>query len=227
MAKSTWIRYTVVATGALAAVLVGGCSALEQSTPEATDSGTANPTAHSSSETSAQGAAGHQTNASGGTGTSPCHTADLTATLGSPREQPTDPQGELGAAGIHRAVDLMWTNDSSRTCTIRGFAGVDLRGADPDTGDGLAYSLPRAGDPHTVTLSPGATARSVIRYIDPRGDEAAKVSHTYWTPEKLVVTPPGETSQLTVDWTAGTPVDNQDKQSGVAAASISPVKTGS
>jgi hypothetical protein len=67
----------------------------------------------------------------------------------------------------------------------------------------------------------------VIDYIDPSTGGAAggAGAATTWTPTHLEVTPPNETTQLSVPWTAGTPVDDMDKGSGAAAASISPVQS--
>src|SRR5581483_11690409 len=97
--------------------------------------------------------------------------------LGPKRAEPVDPQGQLGAAGTHYAVELVWTNRSARTCTLYGFGGVDLVGADSGR-----YSLPRAAvTPATVRLAPGASARTVIRYIDPSGTVPPGEARALWT----------------------------------------------
>lgn len=242
MVRTIGSRCMVVAVGTVAAALLAGCSVLEDQPSGGTQSPAPSKVRHAASESASPGSSNsnsessesgrsggsqHVSDASSGGGVQRCHTADLSAHLDDPpRQLPTDPQGELGAAGIHLAIDLVWTNHSSKTCTMRGFPGVDLRGPAPGTGDAVSYSLPRTGTPQAVTLAPGKTARSVIRYIDPRKDQvkAANNPGAYWWPEKLSVTPPGETTQLTVDWTAGTPVDYQDKASGVVAASTSPIQ---
>jgi len=155
-----------------------------------------------------------------------CHTADLTATLSEKTKLPVDAQGHLGAAGTHYSVSLVWTNNSSHPCTMRGFAGVDVDGPDRGAGGGPKYSLPRDGDtPTTVTLAPGATAHTTIRYIDPVGYEPASRSGNLWIPTHLEVTPPDETTHLSVPWTTGTAV-YQDPQDDIAAASISPITAG-
>lgn len=156
-----------------------------------------------------------------------CHTADLSAALGPKTELPVDVQGHLGAAGTHYSVSLVWTNNSSHPCTMRGFAGVDVDGPDQGSAGGATYSLPRTADtPTTVTLAPGATAHTTIRYIDPTGSRPDSQPGSLWTPTHLEVTPPDETTHLSVPWTPGTAV-YQDPQDGIAAASISPITAGS
>jgi hypothetical protein len=90
---------------------------------------------------------------------------------------------------------------------------------------GPTYSLPRTGDtPATVTLAAGASAHTVLSYIDPTGSNPDATQT--WTPTHLLVTPPNQTAHLTVPWTEGTPV-YFDPEDGIAAASISPVSAGS
>lgn len=129
-------------------------------------------------------------------------------------------QGELGAAGTHYNLPLIFTNHSANACVMSGFPGVDL------VGPGSTYSLPRVGTPASVTLAPGGSAHSLIYYIDPAGSVPPGQQSTLWTPTKLSVTPPDETTQLSVPWTVGNPVDNADKASGAVAAHIQPVQAG-
>ncbi len=149
-----------------------------------------------------------------------CHTADLSARLGAQTVVQVNVQGELGAAGTHYNLPLIFTNHSSHPCVISGFPGVDL------IGPGSSYSLPRIGTPAPVTLAPGAGAHSTIYYIDPAGSAPAGETSSLWTPTHLSVTPPDETTQLSVPWTVGNPVDNGDKASGSAAANVKPVEPG-
>ncbi|HEX4226126.1 MAG TPA: DUF4232 domain-containing protein [Pseudonocardiaceae bacterium] len=154
-----------------------------------------------------------------------CTTADLTASLGRKTKLLVDPQGQLGAAGTHYRIDLVWTNKSNTTCTLHGFGGVDLDGPDLGVAGGPTYSLPRTGDaPTTVTLEPGASAHTTISYIDPTGSNPDV--KRLWKPAHLEVTPPNQTTHLDVRWTARTPV-YFDPADGLAAASISPVLSGS
>ncbi|WP_216897716.1 DUF4232 domain-containing protein [Nocardia alni] len=149
-----------------------------------------------------------------------CHTGDLSARLGSQAQVQVNEQGELGAAGIHYNLPLIFTNNSAHACVMSGFPGVDL------IGPGAPYSLPRTGTPASVTLAPGASAHSTIYYIDPSGSAPAGETASLWIPTHLEVTPPNETTQLSVPWGVGDPVDNADKASGSVAAHITPVETG-
>lgn len=212
-------RALVLGTGALiAALTVVGCGA-GQST-----SGSASPAQPTSSATATRAAGGqdvatHTTTSGGGA----CTSAELSAKLGTRKQVPVDPQGQLGAAGTHYTVDLVWTNTSSAGCTLTGFGGVDIDGPNSGPAGGPTYSLPRNGDtPHTVTLAPGSSAHTVINYIDSTGSSPDAKP---WTPTHLSVTPPNQTTPISVPWTTGTAV-YFDPADGAAAASISPVTAG-
>ncbi|QUQ65952.1 DUF4232 domain-containing protein [Kutzneria sp. CA-103260] len=177
------------------------------------------PSPTTQSQSSAPAAAAPQ---GGGT----CHAADLSAALGPKIEVPVDVQGQLGDAGVHYTVNLVWTNNSGHPCTMRGFPGVDVDGPDHGASGGPKYSLPRTTDtPAAVSLAPGANAHSTIRYIDPTGSQPDSQSGQLWTPTHLEVTPPDETTHLSVPWSTGTPV-YQSPQEGIAAASVTPVIAG-
>ena len=212
-------RALALGTGALiAALAVVGCGAGQSA------SGGASSTQPTSSAPTTQ-AAGGQDVAAHGVGGRVCTTAELSAKLGTRKQVPVDPQGQLGAAGTHYTVDLVWTNRSSSSCSMTGFGGVDIDGPNSGAAGGPTYSLPRTGDtPHAVTLAPGASAHTVISYIDSTGanPDAAKP----WTPTHLMVTPPNQTTHISVPWTTGTAV-YFDPTDGAAAASISPVTAGS
>lgn len=212
-------RIAVLGTGALVAALtVVGCGAA-QSAPTTSPAPVTSQNNQPVNGQSNQEAAAHS--ADSGT----CTTASLSAKLDNLVKIPVDPQGQLGAAGTHYRIDLVWTNKSSTNCTVHGFGGVDMDGPNLGTVGGPTYSLPRTGDtPATVTLAPGASAHTVINYIDPSG--ANPDSTKNWTPTHLSVTPPNQTAHLSVPWTAGTPV-YFDPQDGIAAASIAPVTSGS
>ena len=202
----------VLGAGAVVAALtVVGCGAGQSAgSPSPTTSTNAIPASVASTQTAGGG---------------PCTAAELSAALGKKTEVPVDPQGQLGAAGTHYRIDLVWTNTSHASCTLRGFGGVDLDGPNQGTAGGPTYSLPRTADtPGTVTLAPGAAAHIVIGYIDPSGSNPDATQT--WTPTHLSVTPPNQTTHLSVPWTAGTPVYFAPED-GLAAASISPVTEGS
>jgi uncharacterized protein DUF4232 len=216
-------RAVLLATGALVAAAAAACGGAQPASGSSASSISAPPQApaatqsQSGAATQAQPAAANQSQ-NGGT----CRSADLSAALGSKTELPVDVQGQLGAAGTHYSVNLVWTNHSGHTCTMHGFGGVDVDGPDQGSSGGPTYSLPRTGEtPVTVTLAPGASAHTTIDYIDPTSPESGPL----WTPTHLEVTPPNETTHLSVPWTAGTPV-YQDPQDGPVAASMSPITAG-
>ncbi|QUQ62904.1 DUF4232 domain-containing protein [Kutzneria sp. CA-103260] len=152
----------------------------------------------------------------------PCHTADLSATLGPRTEVPADMQSRLGDAGKHYSTDVVLTNISDHTCTMRGFPGVDIASPNEDQPGGVIYSLPRTADtPVMVTLSSGGAAHTTIHYIDPTGYTTMPL----WTPTHLDVTPPNESTHLSVPLPDGTAV-YQGWQDGLAAGSVSPVIAG-
>ncbi|MFD3941572.1 DUF4232 domain-containing protein [Streptomyces sp. NPDC058579] len=98
-------------------------------------------------------------------------------------------------------VTVQFKNGGGRDCTIKGFAGVDLRTAAGDT-----VSVPRNGDkPRSEVLKNGESAAFNITFpVNTSGGSGIRLS-------KLLVTPPNETKTITLDWPAGTlPVDNHD-----------------
>jgi hypothetical protein len=215
-------RAILLATGALAVAAVAACGGGSQ-TASGSSAGSTPASAPESSQNQAGG--GQPATEAAPRKSGACRAADLKATLGSKQEVPTDEQGQLGAAGTHYSVNLVWTNKSGQACTMQGFGGVDVAGPDQGAAGRPTYSLPRAAlTPDTVKLAAGGTAHTTIRYIDPSGSQPGAAQ--LWTPTHLSVTPPNETTHLTVPWTAGTPF-YQDAADGVVAASISPVLGGS
>ncbi|WP_030981054.1 DUF4232 domain-containing protein [Streptomyces sp. NRRL WC-3703] len=98
-------------------------------------------------------------------------------------------------------TSIVLTNKSSRTCTIGGFAGVDLR---PDAG-GPSWSLARSSAKHgSITLGPGDSTDFTLNLgMAKENDEGS------WKPATVAVTPPNETTALTLKWPWG-PLVHQD-----------------
>ncbi|WP_454319932.1 DUF4232 domain-containing protein [Streptomyces phaeoluteigriseus] len=116
-----------------------------------------------------------------------CHTSELRASVG--RDDP--------GAG-QRNFPVVLTNESGRTCTVRGYPGAAFL----DASDRQLGPDPRrepGSDPVTVTLAPGRSAWAGLTFSRPEvsGAESA-------TPATLLVTPPDERDPLRVPWTAGT-----------------------
>jgi hypothetical protein len=129
--------------------------------------------------------------AAGARSTTPeCSTAELGARLlaGSP------------GAG-QRYVTVVLTNTGGRTCTVTGYGGLALLGA---PGQGVPTDLRRVASPapHTVTLAPGASARSLLHWAAvPAGDENGAACQP--TATTVVVTPPDQTTALLRPWSFG------------------------
>ncbi|KUN23123.1 hypothetical protein AQJ11_24500 [Streptomyces corchorusii] len=182
-------------------------SAAATGTPSATASGPAGGDTADPSEPTGTGT-GTGTAAASPAAPAPkrCRTSDLKASLGS--DHP-------GAGQENFALVL--TNRSPRTCSLYGFPGVAfVDGA----GDAVTPDPERAIDQpqQRVTLAPGADAWSALSYTDP-----AITGVTTVTPQALLVTPPDETTSLSVPWTGGK-VSNTGKAS---VPRVSPLRPGS
>ncbi|MDT0573731.1 DUF4232 domain-containing protein [Streptomyces sp. DSM 3412] len=130
-----------------------------------------------------------------------CHTADLDAgfALGDsakPEMQQTQKQTQ---------AHIWFTNKSDRTCTLSGFAGVDMVGAQPTDG---TWSLMRSSKkPQKMTLEKGDTVDFSITLLPvaastPRAEK--------FVPAKFLVTPPNETEHFTLTWPFGGQILKQD-----------------
>ncbi|KAA6214932.1 DUF4232 domain-containing protein [Streptomyces albofaciens JCM 4342] len=87
-------------------------------------------------------------------------------------------------------VTVQMTNKSGRTCSVTGFAGVDLKDA-----DGTSAPVHRGGEqPRITDLKPGGTATFSISYpVDSSGDSLV-------SPTNIIVTPPNETHSVSLKW---------------------------
>ena len=120
----------------------------------------------------------------------PCRTSDLSARL-----------GRVDAGAGQRYVTLTLTNRSGHSCHTYGYVGMQLL-------DGRGHALPtsvvrdRSQRPARVTLAPGGHASTVLHWsvipssADPHGQCGP-------APRRLEVTPPDETTHLTIAWAGG------------------------
>jgi hypothetical protein len=118
-----------------------------------------------------------------------CRTVDVGAQLKA---------GSPGAGQRYATVVL--TNTSGHSCTVTGYGGLALLGA---PAQGVPTDLRRVPSPapSTVTLVPGASARSLLHWtVVPATDEGAVCEPTART---VVVTPPDETTSLLRSWSLG------------------------
>lgn len=89
-------------------------------------------------------------------------------------------------------VTVMMTNKSDHTCSVTGFAGVDLKDR-----DGTSAPVARGTEQPRIThLKNGDTATFSISYPVDRSGKS--LSH----PTHLRVTPPNETHSVTLPWPA-------------------------
>src|SRR5262249_50745909 len=89
---------------------------------------------------------------------------------------------------------VAFANKSQRTCTVQGFPGVDLKDATH------TWSLVRssAATP-TVTLAPGDVTSFRITFLPFEQGSG----NQEFTPTSAVITPPNETTSVTLKWEAG------------------------
>lgn len=121
-----------------------------------------------------------------------CHTSQLAGSL---------ENGDAGAG--QRYVDLVLRNKSGETCTLYGYGGLQLIGAD---GSQVPTKLTREPKPApaTVRLAPGASARSTLHWTAVPADDEPQDHACEPTPARVQVIPPDETDPLMVnDWKDG------------------------
>ncbi|MFJ8673471.1 DUF4232 domain-containing protein [Streptomyces sp. NPDC093589] len=142
----------------------------------------------------AQAAAG----GGGGAGSSVerCHTSGLKASFATGGDAAPDPDAD-GAT----TTSIVLTNKGGSTCKIGGFPGVDLK---TENGGGV-WSLQRssAKSHGAITLKPGDSTNFTINLALTKEEEG------FWQPAFAVVTPPNETTSLTLDWPWGALVDQR------------------
>src|SRR5689334_19736899 len=109
-----------------------------------------------------------------------CHTGELTGSLGP----------ETAGAG-QRYATLTLRNTGGRTCTVYGYGGLGLAGAD---GAAIPTNQVRTGGPATtVRLAPGAATRSDLHWGAVNGPGDSPTGDCQPAPTTLRVIPPDET----------------------------------
>ncbi|MFI8852504.1 DUF4232 domain-containing protein [Streptomyces sp. NPDC053499] len=121
-----------------------------------------------------------------------CHTGELDFTWGGPHGGAPDMD-----ADHQQIATVQLKNDSGRTCTLRGFPGVQLVSKSGETWD-----LRRSADtPSTITLDPGESTAAVSMNILPVPSDMK--GPKLFVPSKVLITPPNETTHVTLDWPYG------------------------
>ncbi|MGP8303654.1 DUF4232 domain-containing protein [Streptomyces inhibens] len=137
--------------------------------------------------TGKQSGSGHAAGGGGaGSGVERCHTSGLKASFARGGDAVPDPK-----AGGATTTSVVLTNKGSRSCKIGGFPGVDLK---TENGGGV-WSLRRSTAKHgSITLKPGDSTDFTINLA------LTKAEKGFWMPAFAVITPPNETTALTLDW---------------------------
>jgi hypothetical protein len=120
-----------------------------------------------------------------------CHTADLAATLR---------RGSPGAG--QRYATLVLRNRSAHRCTVFGYVGAQLVGV---SGRPLPTRIvrDRTRVPRRVTLAPGRRATALLHWAAIPGPGEPQRAPCEPTPRAIRITPPDETTQLTLRWRFG------------------------
>jgi hypothetical protein len=130
-----------------------------------------------------------------------CHTADLKAGFATG----DDARPEMEQSEKQTQAYIWFTNQSKRTCTLSGFAGVDMVGAQQTDG---TWSLARSSKaPVKMTLEQGDTVDFSITLLPVAGSTPQKEK---FVPAKFLVTPPNETEHFTLAWPFGGQILKQD-----------------
>ncbi|MGH3795552.1 MAG: DUF4232 domain-containing protein [Pseudonocardiaceae bacterium] len=135
-----------------------------------------------------------------------CHTQDLAAIF---------TQIEGAAGNIYMKVRL--TNTSLGTCAIYGYGGLELVGPDPAKPGVPPTHLLRdlSPGPSLVVLAPGQAADKQLHYSQVPHPGDNQTGPCQVRPVRALITPPDETTSLTVDWPSGS-VCNQGTIDGSA-----------
>ncbi|MCX5448241.1 MULTISPECIES: DUF4232 domain-containing protein [Streptomyces] len=141
------------------------------------------------------GSGGAANGAGAGSGVQRCHTSGLKASFATGGDAVPDPN-----AGGSTTTSIVLTNKGSSTCKIGGFPGVDLKSEN----GGERWSLARSSKKFSsITLKPGDSTDFTINLA------LTKEEKGFYQPAFAVVTPPNETTALTLKWPWGTLVDQR------------------
>ncbi|MFK0282215.1 DUF4232 domain-containing protein [Streptomyces sp. NPDC090499] len=217
-ARRTNARRTAVAmTGAAALLaLLTACNGTASGSVSA-DGGSAAPAAGDSSTAtgstggSGSGSSGNGSSSSGSSGTGSSGSTSGSSTSGGGTSSsggssatgsvPACQASQLGyswadpgsGTGQQKHAVVALTNKSGHSCTMYGFAGVDL------VNSGQKWSLPRTNTtPKRVTLANGAATNFAITFLVPgQGDSSD------FTPTTVVVTAPNQRTSFDLPWHGG------------------------
>jgi hypothetical protein len=162
-----------------------GTSSAPAAAPTASST-TAAPTPTTSSTTAAPTATATVSGSGGGKpATSRCHTGDLALK-----------PGEAGGAAGTVYQALVFTNTSSRTCTLYGYPGVSWVAGDKGTQVGDPFQRDGTHKKVTVTLKPGQAAHTILQLPSAGNYDPAQCKPV--SVRGLRVYPPDETASVFV-----------------------------
>jgi Protein of unknown function (DUF4232) len=182
--------------------LVAGCSS---GTPAAGPTVTVTATATSSGSASTSPSSAPATTPAG---PGPCQSSQLKVTL-----------GNGNAAAGTAFYEILFTNESSTTCTLYGFPGVSFTGETYAVQVGPAATRNHSIQPSLVTLAPGAVASSEISVVDAQNYPAGACGLT--TASGILVYPPNLTASVGLPFNGFTCVHPKDH-----VLSVDPVVAG-
>lgn len=178
---------------AAVALLAAGCTgttpAAHQSPARSTRPAGLHSGSSGSSDSSGQPrSAPSSTSASG----SPTPTPSPAAAQPCPASQLDVSLSSGGAAAGSSYTRLVFTNTGASQCTLTGFPGVSL--VQHQGGAPIGAPADRLGPSRSVTLAPGASARSALQIVDAQNFPTDRCGQT---PAKgVVVYPPNETASV-------------------------------
>jgi len=141
-------------------------------------------------------------------GPGPCQSSELKVTLG---------QGNAAAGTAF--YEILFTNDSSTTCTLYGFPGVSFTGETYAVQVGPAATRNHGVQPSLVTLAPGAVASAEISVVDAQNYPPGPCGLT--TASGILVYPPNLTKSVGLPFNGYTCVHRKDR-----VLSVDPVIAG-
>ncbi len=106
---------------------------------------------------------------------------------------------DAGAGQRYAMIRL--TNRSAKACVVYGYGGLQLLNAARHALPTRVHRVPPT--PGRVTLPPGASATSALHWTAVPGAGEPTTGACEPTPSFALVTPPDETTSLTVPWTMG------------------------
>jgi Protein of unknown function (DUF4232) len=194
----------MLVVAAIAAGLAGctgssssGTKTVTVQVPVSSAAGTTSTAAATSAAASTGSTATSSAGAATSAGVGACVAGQVTATLGA---------GSGSGAG-HAFPALVFTNNGTSTCTVRGYPGVSFVGNSNGTQLGAAATREAAGIPiTTLTLAPGASAHAQLSIAMAGNYDAATCKPK--VADGLRVYPPDDTNSLFVATTAYTACQN-------------------